>query len=577
MVTIDISIEDFSRLLGLDKPLTPEELDKWVSFAKAEVDSEPEGPDENGHTKISIDIKTASRPDLWSAEGLAREVRGLIDMQGLPNIKFPASGYEITVNPELKEIRPYIAAVVARNLKLNNFLIKQLIQVQDKVDFSFGRKRKRTSIGIYNLHMIQSPIKYDLVPRSFKFVPLGFEEEMPISEIMKVHPKGQEYGHILASFEKVPILLDANGKVLSMPPIINSNDVGRVTEETTDVLIEVTGTNKEAVDVVISLLAQNMQDRGATVETVLVHYPNAYGLGDVIYPPQEPHSLEVPVKEVNKYLGTKFTEKRMMSLLRKRRHDVLPGKQKGIMMVQYGPWRQDIMHWVDLSEEIAIAADYNKIGPSTANLFTVGGLDISTQKENMIREILVGCGLQEVINYNLTDSKTISNNVLRDSKFLEEHAIHLINPVTSTYEYLRPDLLPGLIRFVGRNSEVQFPHHIFETGEVAVREGTDVITLTKAAVVLAGSDETFETSHRILDALFRLTGIDYSLNETENNYFIDGRSAEIIVEGKQVGHIGEIKVEILENHDIKVPISAFEIDLTKIKKYGIPEYRANAY
>ncbi len=577
MVTIDISIEDFSRLLGLKEPLSPSELDRYVSFAKAEVDSEPEGPDENGHTKISIDIKTASRPDLWSAEGLAREVRGLLDKKGLPNLKFPDSGYVIEVAKSVKPIRPFVAAVVAKGLKLNDFLIKQLIQVQDKVDFSFGRRRKRTSIGIYNLNMISSPIQYKTVPKSFKFVPLGFESAMTIEEILEKHPKGIEYGHIISGHKQVPILIDAKGGVLSLPPIINSNDVGRVTEETTDILVEVTGTNHEAVKVVISLLAQNLVDRGAVVEHVKVSYPEGYGFTDLVYPPQEPGEIEIDVRDINKYLGTKFTKTQIKNLIMKRRHDVTNGSDKHKLLVKYGPWRHDIMHWVDISEEVAIAADYNKIGPSTANLFTVGGLHVSTQKENLIREILVGCGLQEVMNYNLTDKETITEAVLRDSDFLHETVIKLTNPVTSTFEYIRPDLLPGLIRFVKRNLEVPFPHHIFETGEVAIRDKDDVVTLTKAAVLLAGSDETFETAHRVLDALFRLIDVTYSLEEVESNYLIPGRSASILVDGKAVGIIGELKIEILERNGIIVPISAFEVDLTKVPQLKIQEFRTNTY
>ncbi len=578
MVTIDISIEDFSKLMGLKKPLSVEKLDHYMSFAKAEVDSDPEGPDENGHTKVSIDIKTASRPDLWSAEGLAREASGMVNKTGLPNLVFPKSEFAINVDPAVKEIRPYIAAVIAKGLKLDDFLIKQLIQVQDKVDFSFGRRRKRTSIGIYNLNMIESPIVYKVVPRSFKFVPLQFEEEMTVDQIFEKHPKGQEYGEILQRFEKVPILIDSQDRVLSMPPIINSNDAGRVTEETTEILIEVTGTDHEAVTVVISLLAQNMQDRGAKVETVLVEYPKEYGdLAQVTYPPQKPNLIEVNISDINRYLGTNFSVSKMQKFLEKRRHNVIRKGNKKSILVEYGPWRQDIMHWVDIAEEVAIAADYNKLEPTIANLFTVGSLDLSTTKENMVREILVGCGLQEVLNYNLTDKETISINMLRDTTFLEQWCIRLVNPVTSTYEYLRPDLLSGLIRFVGRNSEAVFPHHLFETGEVVVKENGEPVTVTKAAIVLAGADETFETSHRILETLFRLTGIEYELVESEDGRFIPGRSADILVNGKAVGQIGEIHVEILLRNDIRVPVSAFEIDLTKIDKLQISRYSPNQY
>jgi len=569
MVTIDVSIEDISQLMGLKEPLSAPELDKIIAFTKSEVDSEPEGPDENGHTKIAIDIKTASRPDLWSAEGIAREARGRINLAGLPEIKFPPSKYTISVDKKLKEIRPYIAAVVAKGLVFDNFLIKQLIQTQDKVDFSFGRKRKRTSIGIYNLHMIQSPIEYTTVPRTFKFVPLQFDEEKTIDEIMEEHPKGREYRHILDSFKEVPIL-KSRGGVLSLPPIINSNDVGRVTEETTDILVEVTGTNHQAVIVAISLLAQNLHDRGATIETVQVDYPKEYGLGQEITPPLKPESITANVKNINRYLGTKFTKKQMKTLIEKRRHNATINGN--ILTIEYGPWRSDILHWVDIAEEVAIAKDYNEFEPTTANIFTPGRLPKSTESENMIREILIGTGLQEVLNYNLTDEETITGKVLRPADYVNEVVVSLKNPVTRTYGYLRPDLLPGLIRFISRNSETPTPHHIFETGESVRKNGEKVETYTSAAVVLAGADETFETAHRILDILLNLTRIDYELEVGESNFFMDGRVAEIRVQGEIVGHIGEIKLEILEVNGIEVPVSGFEIDLTKIQKYKITSF-----
>ncbi len=569
MVTIDISIEDISRLMGLKETLSAPELDKIIAFTKSEVDSEPDGPDENGHTKVAIDVKTASRPDLWSAEGIAREARGRINLTGLPRIDFPASGFEITVEKEVKEIRPFIAAVVAKGLKFDNFLIKQLIQTQDKVDFSFGRKRKRTSIGIYNLHMIESPIEYKTVSRDFKFIPLQFEEEMTIDEIMEQHPKGVEYGHILSKFDRVPILVSKGG-VLSLPPIINSNDVGRVTEETTDILVEVTGTNHQAVIVAISLLAQNLMDRGAKVETVQVNYPKGYGVEPELTPPIKPQSIEAPIKEINRYLGTKFTKKQMKTLIEKRRHDAKIDGDK--IIVEYGPWRSDILHWVDIAEEVAIAYDYNKLEPTTANIFTPGKLPKSTEVENMIREVLVGCGLQEVLNYNLTDEETITSRVMRDGDFVKSTVVSLKNPVTSTYGFLRPDLMPGLVRYVSRNSETPTPHHIFETGESVRRSDGRIETYVSAAVVLAGADETFETSHRILDTLFRLTGVSYELEVGNSHLFMDGRVAEVWVDEQVVGYIGELRLEILELNGIQVPVSGFEIDLTKIAKYSISNY-----
>ncbi|MHA2253586.1 MAG: phenylalanine--tRNA ligase subunit beta [Candidatus Kariarchaeaceae archaeon] len=562
MVNIDISIEDFTRLIGIDTPLSPQELDELVSFAIAEVDSEPDGPDENGHTKITIDIKTSNRPDLWGAEGISRVLRGMQGSHGLPELGTTPSGFEIIVNPELLNIRPYIGAAIVRGLKLDDFLIKQFIQIQDKVDFSFGRKRKKTSIGIYNINMLESPIHYTVVERSFKFQPLQFEEDLTVDEIFENHPKGIEFRHILDPYEKVPMLYDKNQLVLSMPPIINSNHVGRVTEDTTDVLVEVTGLTHEATNVALSVVVQAMRDRGGEIQSVQINYPKEYKIKSEITPSSTIDEIEIDPKLINKYLGTKFTKKRMVELLRIRTLDAKITDDT--ILVRYPPWRKEILHWVDISEEIAIAADYNMLGPTDVQVVTPGRLDPSTEDENMIREILTGLGLIETLNYTLTDQETLSENIGRSNDWVDSNCVEISNPVSRKRSIVRPELLPGLIRFAARNTHVEYPQRIFETGECCLTESNDVNTQTFASVLLAGKDETFETIQSTLETLTRLIGIKYELKANESHLYLSGRSAEIVLENEVVGHLGEISPKILENYGIEMPISAMEINLSMI-------------
>ncbi|MHA1946966.1 MAG: hypothetical protein ACW97W_12750 [Candidatus Hodarchaeales archaeon] len=272
MVSYKISYDDVLELLNLPQGTTIDTLDDLFSYAKCEIEEHDLDDD-----LIKIDCKTSNRPDCWSVEGLTREVKGIVGgNEGLPEISATPSGYEIEVDPNIKSVRPYIGAAIVCGLQFTDFLIKQLMQLQEKVDFSYGRKRKRSSIGIYNISMLESPIYYGLTPRTFKFVPLGYTKELSLDRILKVHEKGQEYKDILPKKGDLPILKDKRGKVLSMPPIINSNDVGRVTEDTKDVLIEVTGTNLEVVNVVTTIVTQALRDRGGEVFSVAVKYPPDY-------------------------------------------------------------------------------------------------------------------------------------------------------------------------------------------------------------------------------------------------------------------------------------------------------------
>ncbi|MDH5402006.1 MAG: phenylalanine--tRNA ligase subunit beta, partial [Candidatus Heimdallarchaeota archaeon] len=558
MVTIDVSIEDISKLIGLDKTLSVDDLNDLLTLAIAEVDSDPVGPDENGHTKIAIEIKTSNRPDFWSAEGIARVIKGKFGEEGLPDLSVIESKYEINVNPELLTIRPYVAAAVVRGLTFDDFLIKQMIQVQDKLDFSFGRKRKRTSIGIYNINMLESPIEYTVVDRKFKFQPLTFDHDLTVDEIFEKHPKGIEYRHILDDFKKVPMLIDKNGLVLSMPPIINSNDVGRVTTQTTDVLVETTGYSHQATSQALSVIVQTLRDRGGIIESVKINYPDNYDISIDITPETDPIRFDVNIKDINKYLGVNFPGKEMVKLLRMRRIEAKVIKDK--LTVLLPPWRKDIIHWVDISEEVAIAADYNSFEPTPVQVITAGKLDKSSDDENLMRQILIGMGLTEVFNYTLTSKEVIGELMNREEKWIDSNCIEISNPVNASYAILRPDLLPLLMKFLSVNTHNEYPQKIFETGECVVKDKKKIGTRLMMSTVLAGSNETFETILRILDRVCVLLGVTYELKNTELNCYIPGRRAIVIIDGIEAGHIGEIHPELIVKNGIEVPISALELD-----------------
>ncbi len=353
MVMIIVNWDDMVQLVGGNVD-TPADMDKLISHTKSEVEAWDEQEQE-----LKIDIKTSNRPDLACAEGISREVRGILGLErGIPCTELPSSGMKATVDAKLAKVRPYLACAVVKNAHLSDMMIRQLMQLSEKVDLSYGRNRKKTSIGMYNLGMIVFPIRYTLADAKTEFVPLGFQHPLSLTKILKKHPKGIEFGHILGEKDSYPLLTGADGEVMSMPPIINSNDVGRVTERSRDLLVEVTSSDRVAVRVVINLLAQTFLDRGATVETVEIEYldkTETKARATMITPDFEPETMEASVKQINQYLGTSFSAKQMGKLLRKRRYDV--DVNKDILIVKVPPYRGDVKHWVDLAEDVAMAAD----------------------------------------------------------------------------------------------------------------------------------------------------------------------------------------------------------------------------
>ena len=120
------------------------------------------------------------------------------------------------------EIRPSISGGIVRGVTLDDISIRCIMELQEKLHVTLGRKRKKVSIGIHDLSKLEGPFNYDTCsPHEPAFVPLQKDYEMTPQEILEEHPKGIEYAHLLSEFNRYPIIKDSNDEVASMPPIIN--------------------------------------------------------------------------------------------------------------------------------------------------------------------------------------------------------------------------------------------------------------------------------------------------------------------------------------------------------------------
>ncbi len=565
MVSFKISYKDVVSLLKIDQNTSIEVLDDLFSYGKCEIEDYDLEDD-----LIKVDCKTSNRPDLWGVEGLVREVSGITGIAtGLPDLSAEPSGYILEVDANIKSFRPFIACSIVRGLRFDDFLIKQLMQLQEKVDLSYGRRRKRSSIGIYNIKMVKSPIYYGLTSRKSSFIPLGYDEPFTLDEILTKHPKGIEHRDILPKKGKLPILKDAEGTVLSMPPIINSNDVGRVTEETTDVLIEVTGTKLEVVKVVNTLIAQALRDRGGSIYSVEVKYPPDHNEAPeiMITPEVEPYRIKINPENIEKHLNLKLKPKDMIKLLQKRRFDV--EIQKNSLIVKYPPYRVDLFHWVDIAEEIAIAYGYMNIKPTDWKIMTIGKLSPRTISENHVREILSGCTLQEVLNFTLTGPENLTTMMGKGN--LPSECVEVSNPVSLNYSVMRNRLIPGLYDFLSKNTHNEYPQYLFEVGEVvSLNTNKEIETAVNAAVALSDTEVSFEHCHSILETLFKCLDTEYELKPIKSIEFINGRTAQIMIDGQIAGIIGEVNPNLLENWQVFMPTAAFEISLSLIPTLKLP-------
>jgi len=563
MPTVELNREDLESLLGMRLPEDVEELNEILAYVKGEV----KGLD---YEEIRIELKDSNRADIWSAEGLARALRGFLGLEGgLKEYRVAgSSGVEVYVNPRLKDIRPYIGCAVVKDVKLTDAAIRQIMRFQDKMDQTYGRNRRRTSIGLYEFDLVKPPLHFTVAkPKEISFVPLEFDEELTLEEILEKHPKGRDYGHIVRQFPVWPIFMDSENHVLSFPPIINSNDLGRITEKTRNVLIEVTGTSYETVlDTLINVTVA-LADRGGAIYSAEIHYPYL-GMADDVTPNLDVDTISLDISYVQRFIGLKLNASEIISLLEKARYGIAESSETKID-VQVPCYRVDVLHPIDVVEDIAIAYDYNRIPDEWPQLATVGKISDETIFRDYIREIMVGLGFQEVLTYIMSNPETLFAKMnLKPSRVVE-----LANPKITSMTCLRNWLLPSLMELLSHNVHVDYPQRIFEVGYCVVHDEkreNKTRDIEKLACVNIHSNANFTEAKAQLDALLSNLGVKYDLEETRHESFIEGRAGKIMLGKKEAGIIGEIHPQVLQNWELENPASAFEISIDQLRqhKYG---------
>jgi len=504
--------------------------------------------------EIELDI-TPNRPDLLSYEGFKRAFLGFLGKKvGLKSYKIypPEKDYEIIVDSSVKEVRPYTACCIVRGLKLDEAKIKELIDMQEKIHSTVGRKRKKLAIGIYPLDKIKLPIRYmALEPDKIKFLPLESQREMNGLEILQNHPTGKEYAHLLAGKMKFPVFIDSNNSVLSMPPIINSENTGRITTKTKDVFIECSGFDFEILNKILVIISTTLAEMKGKIYSMKVN-------GKVV-PNFSTQSVKISLENTNSLLGLNLKEKEMKNHLEKMGHNYNKN------MIEVAPWRTDILGEVDLIEDVAISYGYNNFIPEIPEISTIGGENSEEVIKKKIADILVGLGLLEVSNYHLTkkEDQLMKMGVLEDR---EKDVVELVNSKTE-YNILRKDLSHYFLKIFSENVDSEYPQKIFEMGRVFKVEGNlQIIESENLSVGVTPGN--FTDAKQILDYLGKNLGISFKVKEQEKveTYFISGRSADIFLDNKRIGKIGEVHPKILKNWKAKMPVSLFELNLEEIYK-----------
>ncbi len=531
---------DYNDFIGLLKhKISKKQIIKRLPMIGADLDKVEDD-------ELSIEF-FPDRPDLASVEGIARASRAFFEFEtGLKKYDTQKSNIITNVDSSVKKVRPFVVTALVKNVKMTDELIASLMELQEKLHMGIGRNRKKVAIGVHNFEPVTPPFTYKAVdPDSVEFVPLNKVESMTLSEILKRHEKGIDYAHILEGFNKHPLIIDAYNNVLSYPPIINGS-LTEVTPFTKDLFIDVTGTDKKAINYVINIVATSLAERGGQIFTTTINYNGK----SCISPDLTPNKRKLSVDYVNRILGTKLSGKDVALCLKKMGYNTVTTKSE--INVEIPAWRADILHDIDLAEDVAVGYGFDKFEIEFPKALTFGKTLSNYDLYGGFRNIMIGLGFNEVTTF------TISNE---QDEFIKmgldiSDRVEIDNPIGEEYSCLRVGLIPSLLKILSENRHHPLPQQIFELGIVVNKNYKNQYNL---AFVKIDAKANFTECKSLVDAIMRDSGAKFNINNNEHPAFVEGRCASVIRNNNEIGIFGELHPKTISNFELEYPIIAFDV------------------
>ncbi|KAI0322522.1 hypothetical protein OF83DRAFT_1161204 [Amylostereum chailletii] len=614
MPTVSVDKEDLWERLG--QSFTTEEFDKLCFEFGIELDEDTTEeveaavkkglPVERPQLKIEI---PANRYDLLCIEGISRALRVFLGKGEAPTYRlvYPPGGeadlLQVKVSPETQQIRPYFASAVLRNVKFTQRSYDSFIDLQDKLHQNICRRRQFVAIGTHDLDTISAPFRYEArPPKDINFVPLNKDKVYSAEELMTVYESEKhlsKYLHIIRDSPVYPIIYDTQDRVLSMPPIINSEH-SKITLNTRNIFIDMTATDLTKLNIVVNIMSMMFSEyceEPFTIEPVKIIYPDGR---TVITPDLASRPTTAHASYINSCTGLSLSSGECLDLLHRMS---LPTKlienDPDVLVIDVPPTRPDIFHECDIVEDAAIAYGFNNLPDTFPATSTVAQPLAISKLSDIIRHEWAYAGWVEVLPLILCSHE--ENFEWLNQKDTGHTAVKIANPKTLEFQVVRTSLLPGLLKTIRENRSHALPMRIFEASDVVFKDETrerQARNVRHAAAVWCNKTAGFEVVHGLLDramAMLEVPRISHSdkaaptgyyIKEKPNPTFFPGRAAAIYYRAPpvkknviskikstlhggfdaEIGTLGVLHPEVLEKFEIGYPCSALEFSLEHFKK-----------
>jgi phenylalanyl-tRNA synthetase beta chain len=599
MPTVEIDPDELRELTGHDEKSDDELREDMFALGL-----EYEGETDDGEFELEF---APDRLDRLSVEGVARSLRYQYgDDRGVYVPTTNDADWTIEVDADVPDERPYVTGAVVRGLDMDEAALESLIQLQEKLHATMGRQRAKGAIGVHDLTMLKgqvgatggedtpeeeadprteiaaptgNSVRYTGIGRrGDRFVPLEENHEMTPQEVLMAHHTANKFSDLVDDYESMPAIYDDVG-MFSFPPIINGKRT-EVTTDSRDLFIEMTGTDQWTIDHMLNIVCYALDARGGRVEEVEVEYADDasgdYAGNTLVRPNFETRTKTVDHPDIESMLGVDLDGEEVVDLMQRagldaEAEDYDASEDALSYEVEIPPYRVDVLHPVDVIDDVGRAFGFNELDPKYPDVSTVGGRHERSRLERATRKTLVGLGFEDLLNFHLVseDANYERPGVERGSGALGGGEPAVIGePYSEDYEIVRTWALPSVMLVLENNTHRSYPQHLSEVGLAIEQDETQPTLVDErhtVAAAVADHDASYEDAKASLQALCRAFDVELATPPTEHPTFISGRTADIVIDGRKVGVIGEVHPKVLVEYDLEVPVAAFEFDLDALR------------
>ncbi|MBZ4645536.1 MAG: phenylalanyl-tRNA synthetase, beta subunit [Clostridia bacterium] len=508
---------------------------------------------------------TSNRPDCLSVIGLARETAVTLDkVFKRPLVKVKEAGEDVSAYASIEVLAPDLcpryAARVIKNVKIE----PSPKWMRDRLR-ACGVRSINNIVDITNYVMLEfgQPMHaFDLKNLSGnKIVVRRAEDEEIIQTLDGQERKLDSSMLVIADAEKpvavAGVMGGANSEVTQDTKTIlfeSANFLGssiRLTAKKLGMRTEASARFEKGLDVnnVVRAL-----DRACQLITELGAGEVVNGIIDVNNSSVTPVQLKLRPDKINAFLGTNISKEYMVDILRKLEFEVDEEK----MLVTVPTFRSDVESEADLAEEIARIYGYDKIESTLLSGKTTQGRKNRKQLlEDKIKNCLIAQGLSEIITYSFTSPKIFDYlNIPQDSELRK--VVTISNPLGEENSIMRTTTLSGMLEVMARNYNHRVEQvKLFELGSIYIPKALPVQELPEEKLVVTlgmYGESDFYLLKGVVEELLYILGIqEYEIIPEKNNpSFHPGRTAKVYINQKELGIMGEVHPDVLENYELAV-------------------------